>query len=88
MTRPQSTSRTPFRRRECCALDGRTKNWSKRRLEGQAEWRCKSRLVIAGHTDPDLASGRSGQVGYRRPDAFEAWTALFATTPGERAQAT
>ena len=34
------------------------KNWSKRRLEGQAEWRCKSRLVIAGHTDPDLASGR------------------------------
>ena len=33
------------------------KNWSKRRLEGQAEWRCKSRLVIAGHTDPDLASG-------------------------------
>ena len=34
------------------------KNWSKRRLEGQAEWKCKSRLVIAGHTDPDLASGR------------------------------
>ena len=34
------------------------KNWSRRRLEGQAEWRCKSRLVIAGHTDPDLASGR------------------------------
>ena len=34
------------------------KNWSKRRLEGHAEWRCKSRLVIAGHTDPDLASGR------------------------------
>ncbi|CAE7427315.1 GIP, partial [Symbiodinium pilosum] len=23
------------------------KNWSRRRLEGQAEWRCKSRLVIA-----------------------------------------
>ena len=34
------------------------KNWSRRRLEGQAEWRCKSRLVIAGHTDPDLATGR------------------------------
>ena len=34
------------------------KNWSKRRREGQAEWRCKSRLVIAGHTDPDLSSGR------------------------------
>ena len=34
------------------------KNWSKRRLEGEAEWKCKSRLVIAGHTDPDLASGR------------------------------
>ena len=31
------------------------KNWSKRM---QAEWKCKSRLVIAGHTDPDLASGR------------------------------
>ena len=34
------------------------KNWSKRKVEGQAEWRCKSRLVIAGHTDPDLATGR------------------------------
>ena len=34
------------------------KNWSRRRLEGQGEWKCKSRLVIAGHTDPDLASGR------------------------------
>ena len=34
------------------------KNWSKRRQQGQAEWRCKSRLVIAGHTDPDLATGR------------------------------
>ena len=34
------------------------KNWSRRRREGQAEWKCKSRLVIAGHMDPDLASGR------------------------------
>ena len=34
------------------------KNWSRRRQQGQAEWKCKSRLVIAGHTDPDIASGR------------------------------
>ena len=34
------------------------KNWPRRRREGQAEWKCKSRLVIAGHMDPDLASGR------------------------------
>ncbi|OLP92925.1 Copia protein [Symbiodinium microadriaticum] len=33
------------------------KNWARRR-EGEADvvWKCKSRLVIAGHTDPDLGN--------------------------------
>ena len=34
------------------------KNWSRRRVEGNADWKCKSRLVIAGHQGPDLATGR------------------------------
>ena len=55
------------------------KNWW---LEGHAEWRCKSRLVIAGHTDPDLASGL-----LRTPRPSQAWAALLATTPGKRTQA-
>ena len=35
------------------------KNWSKRRTDDAAPWRCKARLVIAGHTDPDLGCGLS-----------------------------
>ena len=35
------------------------KNWSKRRADEQAPWKCKARLVIAGHTDPDLVNGLS-----------------------------
>ena len=42
------------------------KNWARRRTEKTAEnpdetvpWKCKARLVIAGHTDPDLAYGLS-----------------------------
>ena len=42
------------------------KNWAKRKTEQGVEgndesvpWKCKARLVIAGHTDPDLASGLS-----------------------------
>ena len=35
------------------------KNWSRRRADETAPWRCKARLVIAGHTDPDLGSGLS-----------------------------
>ncbi|CAE7197343.1 RE2 [Symbiodinium sp. CCMP2592] len=30
------------------------KNWSRRREGEDVPWKCKSRLVIAGHTDPDL----------------------------------
>eukprot|EP00439_Symbiodinium_sp_Y106_P022248 s4851_g2.t1 len=30
------------------------KNWSRRREGENVPWKCKSRLVIAGHTDPDL----------------------------------
>ena len=30
------------------------KNWSRRREGEEVPWKCKSRLVIAGHTDPDL----------------------------------
>ena len=42
------------------------KNWAKRKTEqgvegndGSEPWKCKARLVIAGHTDPDLANGLS-----------------------------
>ena len=35
------------------------KNWSRRRADGQTPWKCKARLVIAGHTDPDLVNGLS-----------------------------
>ncbi|CAE7241098.1 RE2 [Symbiodinium sp. CCMP2592] len=40
-----------------CRWAYKDKNWARRR-EGDAEapWRCKSRLVIAGHTDPDLGN--------------------------------
>ncbi|CAE7324982.1 RE2, partial [Symbiodinium sp. CCMP2456] len=40
-----------------CRWAYKDKNWAKRR-EGEvdAPWRCKSRLVIAGHTDPDLGN--------------------------------
>ncbi|CAE7287015.1 RE1 [Symbiodinium sp. KB8] len=40
-----------------CRWAYKDKNWAKRR-EGDVEapWRCKSRLVIAGHTDPDLGN--------------------------------
>ena len=34
------------------------KNWSRRRQGEQVEWKCKSRLVIAGHRDPDLEKGQ------------------------------
>ncbi|CAE7554203.1 GIP, partial [Symbiodinium pilosum] len=34
------------------------KNWSRRRQGEQVEWKCKSRLVIAGHKDPDLEKGQ------------------------------
>ena len=34
------------------------KNWSRRRQGGQVEWKCKSRLVIAGHKDPDLGKAQ------------------------------
>ncbi|CAE7780747.1 RE1 [Symbiodinium sp. CCMP2592] len=30
------------------------KNWARRREGEDVPWKCKSRLVIAGHTDPDL----------------------------------
>ena len=32
----------------------RDKNYARRREGDQVPWKCKSRLVIAGHTDPDL----------------------------------
>ena len=32
------------------------KNWSRRREGEDVPWKCKSRLVIAGHTDPDLTN--------------------------------
>ncbi|CAE7541147.1 RE2 [Symbiodinium sp. CCMP2592] len=32
------------------------KNWSRRREGEDLPWKCKSRLVIAGHTDPDLCN--------------------------------
>ena len=34
------------------------KNWSRRRLGEEVAWKCKSRLVIAGHKDPDLEKGQ------------------------------
>ena len=33
------------------------KNWARRRQGEPVEWKCKSRLVIAGHKDPDLQKG-------------------------------
>ena len=40
-----------------CRWAYKDKNWAKRREgETEAPWRCKSRLVIAGHTDPDLGN--------------------------------
>ncbi|CAE7467344.1 RE2 [Symbiodinium sp. CCMP2456] len=35
------------------------KNWSLRRADESTPWKCKARLVIAGHTDPDLGDGLS-----------------------------
>ena len=32
------------------------KNWARRREGEEVPWNCKSRLVIAGHTDPDLTN--------------------------------
>ena len=32
------------------------KNWAARQSGKQPEWRCKSRLIIGGHLDPDLGS--------------------------------
>ena len=48
-------ARIPADRILRCRWAYKDKNWAKRR-EGDvgAVWRCKSRLVIAGHTDPDL----------------------------------
>ena len=34
------------------------KNWARRRQGEPVEWKCKSRLVIAGHRDPDLQKGQ------------------------------
>ena len=34
------------------------KNWARRRQGDPVEWKCKSRLVIAGHKDPDLQKGQ------------------------------
>ncbi|CAE7468389.1 RE2 [Symbiodinium natans] len=40
-----------------CRWAYRDKNWSKRKGgSSEIEWKCKSRLVIAGHTDPDLGT--------------------------------
>ncbi|CAE7813425.1 RE2, partial [Symbiodinium sp. KB8] len=35
----------------------RDKNLAKRRADATVEWKAKSRLVVSGHTDPDIASG-------------------------------
>ena len=37
-----------------CRWAYRDKNYARRREGGDVPWKCKSRLVIAGHTDPDL----------------------------------
>ncbi|CAE7251257.1 RE2, partial [Symbiodinium sp. CCMP2456] len=37
-----------------CRWAYKDKNYAKRRQGEQVPWKCKSRLVIAGHTDPDL----------------------------------
>ncbi|OLP81847.1 Copia protein [Symbiodinium microadriaticum] len=37
-----------------CRWAYRDKNYARRREGGEVPWKCKSRLVIAGHTDPDL----------------------------------
>ena len=33
--------------------------WAYKDTDGHTPWKCKARLVIAGHTDPDLANGLS-----------------------------
>ena len=35
----------------------RDKHWTKRKLDPALEWKCKARLVIGGHVDPDITSG-------------------------------
>ena len=35
----------------------RDKNLARRRADASVEWKAKSRLVVSGHTDPDIASG-------------------------------
>ena len=37
-----------------CRWAYKDKNYARRREDGELPWKCKSRLVIAGHTDPDL----------------------------------
>ncbi|CAE7492417.1 GIP [Symbiodinium natans] len=45
-----------------CRWAYKDKNWARRRNAGadapNIPWKCKSRLVIAGHTDPDLGSSQ------------------------------
>ena len=37
----------------------RDKHWAKRKQDGSLPWKCKARLVIGGHRDPDLDKGLS-----------------------------
>ena len=56
------------------------KNWSRRREGEQVPWKCKSRLVIAGHTDPDLTD----ESMHLNTDTFEEWTGVSATADRRR----
>ena len=47
-------SEVPAERILRCRWAYRDKNYARRREGGDVPWKCKSRLVIAGHTDPDL----------------------------------
>ncbi|CAE7197707.1 unnamed protein product [Symbiodinium sp. CCMP2592] len=60
---PLSTEESERVRREVpadrilrCRWAYKDKNWSRRREGEDLPWKCKSRLVIAGHTDPDLGN--------------------------------
>ncbi|CAE6922017.1 RE2 [Symbiodinium sp. CCMP2592] len=35
----------------------RDKHWAKRKTNPDLDWKCKARLVIGGHVDPDITSG-------------------------------
>ena len=56
------------------------KNWSRRREGEEVPWKCKSRLVIAGHTDPDLTD-ESMHLSTDAPTLRADWRACYSGPP-------